>query len=70
MKKRLVRHRDRKVFEKIGFGIITEDLDETKCKVYWLRSKYKSLQLKEYMFLLDENEENGYIEETQQETTC
>jgi len=26
--------------------------------------------LKEYMFLLDENEENGYIEDTKQETAC
>ncbi len=51
-----------KTFEKIGFGIVTEDLDETKCKVYWLKSKYETLQLKEYMFLLDDQAENGYIE--------
>ena len=62
MKKILARHRDKEVFEKIGFGIVTEDLDETKCKVYWLRSKYETLQLKEYMFLLDEQAENGYVE--------
>jgi len=69
MKKRLVRHRSREVFDKLGFGLLTEDLGD-KCIVYWLRSKYKSLQLKEYMFLLDENEENGYIEDTKQETAC
>jgi hypothetical protein len=69
MKQRLARHRDRKVFDKLGFGLVTEDLGD-KCMVYWLRSKYKSLQLKEYMFLLDENEENGYVEDTQQETKC
>ena len=62
MKKILARHKDKEVFEKIGFGIVTEDLDKTKCKVYWLRSKYETLQLKEYMFLLDEQAENGYIE--------
>jgi len=62
MKKILARHRDKETFEKIGFGIITEDLDETKCKVYWLRSKYETIQLKDYMFLLDEQSENGYIE--------
>ena len=61
MRQRLARHRDRKVFDKLGFGLVTEYLGY-KCMVYWLRSKYKSLQLKEYMFLLDENEENGYIE--------
>ena len=62
MKKRLARHKDKETFEKIGFGIVAEDLDETKCKVKWLRSKYETLQLKEYMFLLDEQAENGYIE--------
>ena len=62
MKKILVRHRKRETFEKVGFGIVTEDLDETKCKVYWLRSKYETIQLKDYMFLLDEQAENGYIE--------
>ena len=62
MKKILARHRDNKVFEKIGFGIVTEDLDESKCKVKWLKSKYVTVQLKEYMFLLDEQAENGYIE--------
>ena len=62
MKKILARHKDKEVFEKIGFGIVTEDLDKTKCKVYWLRSKYETLQLKEYMFLLDDQAENGYIE--------
>ena len=53
MKKILARHKDKEVFEKIGFGIVTEDLDKTKCKVKWLKSKYETLQLKEYMFLLD-----------------
>jgi hypothetical protein len=62
MKKILARHRDVKTFEKLGFGIVTEDLDESKCRVYWLKSKYETLQLKEYMFLLDEQAENGYIE--------
>ena len=62
MKKILARHKDKEIFEKIGFGIVTEDLDKTKCKVYWLKSKYETLQLKEYMFLLDEQAENGYIE--------
>ena len=62
MKKILTRHKDKEVFEKIGFGIVTEDLDETKCKVKWLKSQYETLQLKEYMFLLDEQAENGYIE--------
>ena len=62
MKKILARHKDKEVFEKIGFGIVTEDLDETKCKVKWLRSKYETLQLKNYIFLLDEKAENGYIE--------
>ena len=62
MKKILARHRDKEVFNKIGFGIVTEDLDKTRCWVYWLRSKYETLQLKQYMFLLDEQAENGYIE--------
>ena len=62
MKKILARHKDKEVFEKIGFGIVTEDLDETKCKVKWLRSKYETLQLKNYIFLLDEKAENGYTE--------
>lgn len=62
MKKTLARHRDKEVFERLGFGIVTEDLDETKCKVYWLKSKYETLQQKKYMFLLDEQAENGYIE--------
>jgi hypothetical protein len=62
MKKILARHKDKKVFDKIGFGIVTEDLDKTKCKVKWLKSKYETLQLKEYIFLLDEQAENGYIE--------
>jgi len=62
MKKILARHRDKEVFNKIGFGIVTEDLDETKCKVKWLKSQYETLQLKNYIFLLDEQAENGYIE--------
>mgnify|MGYP001198727613 FL=1 len=61
MKKILARHRNSKVFDKLGFGLVTEDLGD-KCIVYWLKSKYKSLQLKEFMFLLDEQAENGYIE--------
>lgn len=62
MKKRLARHKDKETFEKIGFGVVTEDLDETKCWVYWLKSQYETLQLKQYMILLDERAENGYIE--------
>ena len=62
MKKILARHRDKEVFGKIGFGIVTEDLDETKCKVKWLKSQYETIQMKEYMFLLDEQAENSYIE--------
>tara|TARA_R100000030_G_scaffold77038_1_gene59962 strand:+ start:125 stop:313 length:189 start_codon:yes stop_codon:yes gene_type:complete len=61
MKKRLVRHRDKETFERIGFGIVTEDLDETRCWVYWLISKYETLQLKQYMILLDERYEDGYV---------
>mgnify|MGYP003153730731 FL=1 len=30
MKKILARHRSNKVFERLGFGIVTEDVDETK----------------------------------------
>ena len=62
MKKILARHKDKETFERIGFGIVTEDLDESRCWVYWLKSKYETLQLKQYMFLLDEQAENGYIE--------
>ena len=62
MKKILARHRDKKSLTRSAFGIVTEDLDETKCKVKWLKSQYETLQLKEYMFLLDEQAENGYIE--------
>tara|TARA_R100001509_G_C4825907_1_gene201515 strand:+ start:176 stop:364 length:189 start_codon:yes stop_codon:yes gene_type:complete len=62
MKKILARHRNNKVFEKLGFGIVTEDIDETKCWVKWLKTQRETLQLKEYMFLLDEQAENGYIE--------
>ena len=61
MKKILARHKDKEIFEKIGFGIVTEDLDKTKCKVYWLKSKYETLQLKQYMILLDERYEDGYV---------
>jgi hypothetical protein len=63
-KRRLIRHKDREVFDKIGFGMVTKHLDETKCKVYWLKSKYQTIQLKKYMILLDEQTEDGYVEWT------
>ena len=37
MKKKLARHKDKETFERIGFGIVTEDLDETMCWVCFVK---------------------------------
>ena len=66
-KRKLIRHKNSEVFGKIGFGMVTEYLDEAKCKVYWLKSKYETIQLKKYMILLDEQAEDGYVEWTHSE---
>ena len=60
MDKVLCRHKDEGMFENLGYGVIKNDLDEKFVLVEWLLSKPKHFIMKSYLYILDENELNGY----------
>jgi|TARA_Y100000114_G_C11640382_1_gene268955 hypothetical protein len=60
MKKLLCRHRDKNMFEKLGFGIIVEDFGGNQVLVEWLLTKRNHFIVKRYLYILDENEIDGY----------
>ncbi len=52
----LCRHKDEHMFEKLGFGMIKNDLSAKFLLVEWLLSKRQHFMKKEYLYILDENE--------------
>ena len=63
MKKLLCRHRDEDLFKKIGFGVIHKHLDEKQAIVEWLLSGRMNFMMKKYLYILDDNEIDGYRRE-------
>jgi hypothetical protein len=59
MKKILCRHRDEKMFELMGYGVLLEDYG-FKVAVDWLMHDRSHIIHKKYLYILDENEKDGY----------
>jgi len=59
MKKTLCRHKDEKMFELLGFGIVTVDFGY-KVAVDWLLHDRNHVIHKKFLYILDEGEKNGY----------
>ncbi len=56
----LCRHRDESMFEKLGFGMIKNDLNAKFLLVEWLLSKRQHFMKKSFLYILDEKEIDGY----------
>lgn len=60
MKKLLCRHKDKGMFSRLGFGLVIEDYGHDYILVEWLISKRNHFIMKKYLFILDENEAEGF----------
>ncbi len=60
MKRALCRHKDESMFENLGFGVIKNNLDEKYVLVEWLLCKRTHFMVKNYLYILDENEIDGF----------
>ena len=50
----LCRHKDKDTFERLGFGMVLEELDERVVLVEWLLSKRVHKMIKKVLLFLDE----------------
>ena len=61
MKKILCRHRDKHMFETLGYGTLEQDFGY-KCIVKWLLKGNETLMHKKFLYIMDETEKDGYKE--------
>lgn len=59
MKKTLCRHKDERMFELLGFGIVAIDFGY-KVSVEWLLHDRSHIIHKKFLYILDEGEKDGY----------
>ena len=48
------------MFSRLGFGLVIEDYGHDYILVEWLISKRNHFIMKKYLFILDENEAEGF----------